>query len=81
LGALGRWKHRDRNEEALEAGEQEGAKTELIHLVDFNLNPCNGCRTCYETKNCAIEDDVEKIFKKVAEADGIIVAVLYTSIL
>jgi len=59
--------------EALSAAKQEGLETELIHLVDFNLKPCNGCRTCFETKNCVIEDDVEKIFGKMAEADGIIV--------
>lgn len=59
--------------EALKAGEQEGAETELIHLVDFNLKPCDGCRICFETKKCVIEDDVEKIFEKMAEADGIIV--------
>lgn len=59
--------------EALKAGEQEGAETELIHLVDFSLEPCNGCRTCFETKNCVIKDDVEKIFEKMAEADAIII--------
>ncbi len=59
--------------EALKAGEQEGAETELIHLADFSLKPCDGCRTCYDTKNCAIKDDVEKIFEKMAEADGVIV--------
>lgn len=59
--------------EALKAGEQEGAETELIRLVDFSLEPCDGCRSCFETKSCAIKDDVEKIFKKMAEADGIIV--------
>jgi multimeric flavodoxin WrbA len=59
--------------EALKAGEEEGAETELIHLVHFSLRPCDGCRTCFETKNCIIEDDVEKIFEKMAEADGIII--------
>lgn len=59
--------------EALKAGAQEGAETELIHLVDLSLKPCDGCRTCFETKNCAIKDDVEKILEKMAEADGIIV--------
>jgi len=59
--------------EALKAGEHEGADTEVLHLVDFNLKPCDGCRTCFKTKNCVIKDDVEKIFKKMAEADGIII--------
>ena len=59
--------------EALKAGEQEGAETELIHLVDFSLKPCDACRACFETKNCVIGDDAEKIFQKMTEADGIIV--------
>ena len=59
--------------ETLKAGEQEGAETELIHLVDFNLKPCDGCRVCFETKNCVIEDDVEKLFEKMTQADGIII--------
>lgn len=59
--------------EVLKAGEREGAETELIHLIDFNLKPCDGCQTCFKTKKCAIKDGVEKIFGKMAEADGIII--------
>jgi multimeric flavodoxin WrbA len=59
--------------EALKASEQEGAETELLFLSDFDLKPCNGCRTCFETKECVIKDGVEKIFEKMSEADGIIV--------
>lgn len=59
--------------EALKASEQEDAETEMIRLVDFSLKPCDGCRTCFETKKCVIKDDVEKIFEKMAEADGIII--------
>jgi multimeric flavodoxin WrbA len=60
-------------DEILKAGEAEGAETELIHLIDFDLKPCDACRTCFENKNCVIRDDVEKIFQKMEEADGIIV--------
>lgn len=59
--------------EVLRAGEQEGAETELLHLVDFNLEPCNGCRTCWETKECIIKDDAEKILNKMKEFDGIVI--------
>jgi len=59
--------------EALKAAEQKGAETELIHLVDFSLKPCDGCQACFETKNCVIKDDVEKIFEKMTEADAIII--------
>ena len=59
--------------EALKAAEQEGAETELVSLVDFTLKACDGCRACFETRNCVIRDDVEKLFGKIAEADGMIV--------
>jgi multimeric flavodoxin WrbA len=59
--------------EVLKAGEQEGADIELIHLVDFSLKPCEGCRSCFDTKNCIINDDVEKIYEKMVKADGIVI--------
>ena len=59
--------------EVLRASEQEGAETELLYLVHFNLEPCNGCRTCWETKECIIKDDAEKILNKMKEFDGIVI--------
>jgi multimeric flavodoxin WrbA len=52
--------------EILKAGEKEAAETELMHFADFNLKPCDGCRTCFETENCIIKDDVEKMFEKMS---------------
>ena len=59
--------------EVLKASEQEGAETELLYLVDFTLEPCNGCRTCWDTKECIIKDDAEKILNKMKEFDGIVI--------
>lgn len=59
--------------EALKTSEQEGADTEMIRLTDFDLKPCDGCRVCFETKDCVIKDDVEVIFQKMEKADCIIV--------
>lgn len=59
--------------EALKAGAQEGAETRMVYLVDFNLKPCDGCRTCFQTQDCVIKDDAEKLFKKMVETDGIII--------
>ena len=44
-----------------------------MFLADFSLGPCDGCRTCFDSKNCVVKDDVEKIYEKMAEADGIII--------
>ena len=62
---------------ALEGAAFQGAETELIHLYDLNYKGCISCFAC-KTKGsksygkCPIQDDLAAIFKKVEEADGII---------
>nr|MDO8099150.1 flavodoxin family protein [Candidatus Njordarchaeota archaeon] len=60
--------------EVLEVAKQEGTETELIRLAEYDLKPCDACMTCRKTKKCQIDDDGEKLFKKVMEADGIVLA-------
>jgi len=60
--------------ELLEVAEQAGAETEAIRLVEYDLKPCDACMTCRETKKCRIDDDGEKLFNKVMEADGVVLA-------
>jgi multimeric flavodoxin WrbA len=59
---------------ALEEVEKEGIETELIMLGRKKIEPCDGCRSCSTTAKCHIKDDFESIFKKMVEADGIILA-------
>lgn len=58
--------------EALSAAEKAGVEVELISLADYQLQPCNGCQTCFDTGSCVIEDDVEKLYQKIVNADGLI---------
>ncbi len=64
-------------EKALEGAASQGAETELIHLYDLNYRGCVSCFSC-KTKGgksygrCAIKDDLTPIFRKVEEADGLI---------
>jgi multimeric flavodoxin WrbA len=60
--------------ELLKAAEQEGAETEAICLDEYDLKPCDACLACRKTKKCKIDDDGEKLFNKVMEADGIVLA-------
>jgi multimeric flavodoxin WrbA len=60
--------------ELLKAAEQEGAKTEVIRLAEYNLRPCDACMACRKTKKCRIEDDGEKLFNKIRDADGVVLA-------
>jgi multimeric flavodoxin WrbA len=61
--------------EALRAAAEEGVETELIGLAGKEIKPCDACRRCRDKKvDCPIQDDLAPIFKKMLEADGIILA-------
>lgn len=49
------------------------SETELLHLKDLKIIECDGCLTCDETGKCHIEDDMQNIINRIAEADGFII--------
>lgn len=62
---------------ALEGASSQGAETELINLYDFNYKGCISCFACKRIGGksygkCAINDDLTPIFKKIEEADALI---------
>jgi len=59
-------------EEALNAAREKGAKTEIVLMADKQINPCNACEGCVENGACVIEDDMQEIYQKLENADGII---------
>jgi multimeric flavodoxin WrbA len=62
---------------ALKGAASRGSATELIHLYDLNYKGCISCFAC-KTKGgksygrCAVQDDLTPIFRKIEEADAII---------
>jgi multimeric flavodoxin WrbA len=50
-----------------------GAKTEIFWIGDKPISGCTGCRGCRKTGRCVINDVVNVVSDKAAEADGIIV--------
>lgn len=48
--------------------------TELIFLGDYSIEPCNSCLACRETRECSIKDDMQEIYRKLFEADAIVLA-------
>jgi multimeric flavodoxin WrbA len=48
------------------------SKMKLIHLVDYKILPCDGCGTCWKTKKCPIDDDLEIVLKELVSSDAII---------
>ena len=66
---------------AKEAGERFGERVEIDHIRLAHLKISSGCTHCnwclnYQTadKFCAIKDDMEKVYPKVVEADGLVLA-------
>ena len=62
---------------ALKVAEAEGAETELVHLIDYDIKPCIGC-LCDDQKACrypcVIEDDMKELYDLVLESNGLIIA-------
>lgn len=59
-------------QEALEVARKEGLETELIFLSDYSINSCTGCEGCKDTFRCIVDDDMQKIYPLLMQADGII---------
>ena len=55
-----------------EGARQEGAETELYGAAGKNIEACRGCRTCGETGECVIKDDMQPLYEKLAKADAIV---------
>jgi multimeric flavodoxin WrbA len=58
--------------EALNEAKKEGLETEFLSLSGKSIKPCNACLSCKKIGHCIIQDDFEPIFKKMIDADGII---------
>ncbi|MBM1155026.1 flavodoxin family protein [archaeon] len=64
-------------EVALEAARREGATTEMVHLVDYRIEPCIGCLSDEDTvcrPPCVIKDDMRKLYPLIEAADALIFA-------
>lgn len=58
--------------EVLKGAQSEGAEVELYSVAGKTIKPCDGCRACSETGQCRIKDDMQVLYDKLLEADGII---------
>jgi multimeric flavodoxin WrbA len=58
----------------LSAAKQAGADTELIRLSKMNIKWCDGCNACRKTGECHIKDDMQDLYSKLLEANGIVFA-------
>jgi len=58
--------------EALDGAKETGANVELLKISEMKITPCDGCTTCHQSGECRIKDEMQKVYKKILAADGII---------
>lgn len=61
-------------DEAIKGAESQGAKVEKLMVDKLKISPCKEYGTCMRDGNCPIRDDMDDIYIKLLEADGVIVA-------
>lgn len=61
-------------EEALRGAREQQAETEKIVVDKLNLTACREYYACLRDGKCVIKDDMDAIYRKLLEADAIIVA-------
>jgi multimeric flavodoxin WrbA len=57
---------------ALEEAQTSGVQVSKMSLRDKVIAPCTACQKCWETGKCVIKDDMQEIYKKMLESDGIL---------
>jgi multimeric flavodoxin WrbA len=58
--------------EALKEAGKNGAETEIIRTTGMHIEPCDGCGHCHDEGKCRIDDEMQGLYSKMLDADGII---------
>lgn len=63
-------------EKIAKGARSKGAEIELVHLHDLTIAPCKSCYACQApgSKGCSIEDDMQKIYRSMLEAEAWVIA-------
>jgi len=62
-------------DQAIIGAREAGAQVEVFNLNEMNIRPCDACDGCQETDGvCMIGDDMQKLYPKLRQADGIVLA-------
>lgn len=61
-------------EEMLRGAQSQAAEIEKIFLSDWDIFGCRECRRCEIDGNCVIQDQMQKLYPELLQADYIILA-------
>ena len=51
----------------------KNAETEIYYANEFEAAPCNGCLWCVDKDKCVINDDMQKIYASMKNADVLVI--------
>lgn len=61
-------------DEAVKAAKDAGLETCKLVVSDLGISPCTSCGGCWETGDCVIEDKMQEVYKKLLDADYVVIA-------
>ena len=56
----------------LEAARSEGAETQSLYCGELDISPCKGCLCCVKCDKCVLNDDMQKVYAELRQADALI---------
>ncbi|WP_407355613.1 flavodoxin family protein [Methanolobus sp. WCC5] len=60
--------------EVLKIADQRGFETDTVFISSSGIAPCTACGVCASENRCPIDDDMQPVYGKLAEADAIVVS-------
>ena len=75
-GSVRRGGNTDQLVGAFVKGVGDRHKVEVISVADYAVQPCCGCNRCFEIEDhrCVQEDDMQRVYAKLADADMLVIA-------
>ena len=60
--------------ELMKGAVSKGAEVKTISLHNMKITPCQHCDACFKEGKCKIQDDMQKIYDELEQADVIVLA-------
>jgi multimeric flavodoxin WrbA len=58
--------------EALKIAQDAGFETDMFLMSSRQVSPCDACGACFKIGTCVVQDDMQKLYDLMEQADGII---------
>ena len=56
----------------LEGAKEQGTETEVWYSSELDIKPCIGCLGCVQSDQCVVNDDMQKLYHALKEADALV---------